>query len=180
MTLSKIEEILKEDGTPKKLFLPQGLVIPFIRYKKILRLRIRRTNPGEYSKYHIVSGSLMHPFRTRYFDEKTAIIVESELDAILLSQEIHEDVLIIALGAVRIRPDKKLADILDGMDHILISLDNDEAGNREYNDFWKVNFPQSYQHDVPDNYGKDPTEALLNGLDLYKWYMDGIEVSKQS
>jgi len=174
-----LEEILKDDGTPKKLFLPEGLVIPFIRYRKVLRLRIRRTNPGEYSKYYIVSGSSMYPFRTRYFDEKTAIIVESELDAILLSQEIKEDVLIIALGAVRIPPDKKLTDILNDMDHILIALDNDAAGIKGYNDFWKINFPRSVQHNISDGYGKDPTEAMLSGLDLYKWYLNGIERSKK-
>ncbi len=154
MALWGVDEILKDNGMPKKLFLPEGVVIPFIHYKKVMQLRIRRTNPGDYSKYHIVSGSSMHPYRIRYFDEKTAIIVESELDGILLSQEIHDDVLIVALGAARIRPDKKLADILNDMDHLLIALDNDDAGNWEYYDFWKKQFSKSYKHAIPKNMEK--------------------------
>jgi len=57
----------------------------------------------------------------------------------------------------------------------LISLDPDEAGNREYNEFWGKYFLKSCRHNIPDKYGKDPTEGMLAGLNLYKWYLDGMD-----
>ena len=165
-----MEKEKKESGEFKKIVFPCGLVIPYSKYNQCVRLRIRRANPGKYPKYHIVASSSMHPYRNRYHDENVAIIVESELDAILLCQEIKDDVLIIALGSVIIRPDERLTEILKNFDHILISLDTDEAGNTEYNNFWKKYFPNSRMFNIPEKYGKDHTEAMVNGFDLYKWY----------
>lgn len=65
------------------------------------------------------------------------------------------------------------------MDHILISLDTGEAGSREYNEFWKKYFPKSCLYGIPIEYGKDQTEAMLKGIDLYKWYLEGVETSKK-
>lgn len=149
---------------------PSGLVIPSIENGKIFRLHIRRFNPGNYSRYKRVAGSSSHLFVTGSYEYRTVVIVESELDAILLSQEIKDELMIIALGGVTFRPDKNLTEIIDAMDHVLIALDTDEAGSREYKKFWKEYFPKSRQYCIPPQYGKDPTEAMLNGLDLDRWY----------
>ena len=168
-----LEKVKNEDGSNRKLFLPPGLVIPFTDYGDVLRLRIRRP-AGESPKYYIVPGSSMHPFFIGYHSCKEAIVVESELDAILLSQELKGEVLIIALGAVKIRPDKRLTAALAKINHILIALDNDEVCNKEYNNFWKINFTRSIQHNIPDGYGTDPTEAMLIILELHHWYLIGV------
>ena len=166
-----LENIESEDYKKSTILSPpSGLVIPSIENGEIFRLRIRLFNPGSRSKYTMVAGSSSHLFVTGSYDSRTAVIVEAELDAILLSQETKDEVMIIALGGVTFRPDKRLTKIINTMDHILIALDNDEAGNRAYKDFWKKKFPKSRQYCIPPEYGKDPTEAALNGLDLDRWY----------
>ena len=172
-------ELKKETGKPKRLWFPRGLVIPIVSKGVVLRLRIRRPDPGEYSKYYIVPGSNMSPFYDEN-DASVAVIVESELDAILLSQELKNEALVIALGSVTNRPDKKLTDILrHSVDHILIALDTDNAGGKQCYDFWVKQFPKSSRCILPSKYGKDPTEAALNGLDLYKWFRVGLKIAKK-
>lgn len=168
-----------ENGFDETFWIPRGIVIPHVRNNQIVGLRIRRLPiRNEYSKYYIVPGSSTCPFCSRYSQENTAIVVESELDAILLSQAIPDDVLIIALGAPETRPDAKLTNILNDTENLLISLDTDEAGYREYFGFWKKYFPHAFPHFIPKQFGKDPTEARLNGLDIMQWYRDGIEITK--
>ena len=82
-----LPEDLKSDGTPRKMLIPAGLLIPGPD-----RIRIRRSTPGEYGKYHVVNGSRNAPLTINSElprDTTPAIIVESELDAILLCQELH-------------------------------------------------------------------------------------------
>ena len=79
----KKEEWGLEPG--KKLYFPSGLVIPW----QESRIRIRRDNPGEYPRYYNLPGSKNTPFLIGDPHETTAIIVESDLDAFLVSQEIY-------------------------------------------------------------------------------------------
>ena len=76
----------KEDGTDKKLWLPAGLVIPWVVNGDVHWLRIRRSDPGDGARYVTASGSSMAP-ATWNLERAAAVIVESELDGLLLSQE---------------------------------------------------------------------------------------------
>ena len=161
---------INDKGKLKKLWIPAGLVIPFIDMGNITRLRIRRTE-GE-PRYILIPGSDMRPM-TWNLGRCAAVIVESELDGILLNQEAGDLAGVVAMGTATAKPDRVTHDALKKTEMILISLDSDEAGARASWKFW----PETYGSKVkrwPCIKGKDPSEAMQNGLDLRSWIITGI------
>jgi DNA primase len=161
----KEEFALPADG--KKLVVPAGLVIPW----QDKRIRVRRKNDADaekYGKYYMVPGSDSEPriIGTPY--ETPAVIVESELDAILLAQEIKRPLFIVALGSVAIKPSPELLERLALCPVVLVALDNDEAGGKA-SQWWLENVPGCHRTLTPSRYGKDFGEAFKNGLDLEQW-----------
>ncbi|ADI37900.1 putative uncharacterized protein [Waddlia chondrophila 2032/99] len=132
-----LSEEIKENGNPRKLWLPKGIVIPSFKKTIPMKIKIRRDNwtkQDPLPKYIEVSGSKPSP--TIYGDTtKPIIIVESELDAILAQQEASHLVCSVALGGVSKKPDAKLDTILRQAPLILLSLDFDEAG-KKHCAFW--------------------------------------------
>jgi hypothetical protein len=157
----------------KKLFIPSGLVIPLIDSERTLRVQIRRDKPGEYGRYYVLPGSSSQPMIINQFkpcpESDPAIVTESGLDAILLNQEIRNSFTIVALGSAQIRPDEELAEILSRVPFIFVALDSDEAGGKQAVSYWLKTFDNAVRMPIPKQFGKDPTEALLNGLDLNLW-----------
>lgn len=161
---------VKENGKPKKLWLPAGLVIPYFLNGNIIRLRIRR--PEGEPRYYIVPGSDTKPM-TWNLDKKTLVILESELDGLLLNQEVGDLVGIVALGTATAKPDSHIHTALTGADLILVALDTDEAGAKASWSFW----PETYGAKAkrwPCIMGKDPSDAWKNGLDLRAWIVAGV------
>ncbi len=155
---------LKEDGTLKKLWLPGGLVIPTFAGNCVVRIRIRRLD-GE-PRYVVVSGSAMFPMM-RGNEGPVVVVVESELDAVLIEQEMQGKIRAVALGSVTIRPDDTATAMISKAPIVLISLDADEAGEQNSWTFWKANFPQVRVWPVP--VGKDPTDFFLAGGSIKAW-----------
>ena len=117
--------VQKDDGKPKKLWLPVGLVIPKRTADHIVKVKIRQ--PAGDPRYYLVPGSdttgpLLIP------GGPACIVVESELDAILLYQEAGDLAATIALGSVSIKPDQEAAATLERAETILLALDADKAG----------------------------------------------------
>jgi DNA primase len=161
----------KEDGKPRRIWLPMGLVIPDFDQARIIRLKIRRSSPAEGSRYVFVAGSISLPMAWGV-DKKIIILVESELDLLLLAQEAGDMVGVIAMGSAQIRPDQKTDKVLREADLIQVSLDSDQAGGKEAWGFWKKNYQNARRWPVP--FGKDPTEAAQKGLDIRAWVMAGL------
>ena len=162
-----LPEEIKPDGTPRKMLIPAGLLIPGPD-----RIRIRRSAQGEYGKYHVVNGSGNAPLIINSNlprDDTPAIIVESELDAILLCQELHEDLLIIATGSTANGPSAQIIDDLRQRPFVLVSLDSDNAGAKASWAKWINVLPNGQRAPVPMSWGKDHTEAHLDGHDLNQW-----------
>lgn len=158
------------DGKSKKLWLPFGLVIPCFADGKIIRLRIRRAE-GE-PRYVIVAGADTRPM-TWNLDRKIIVIVESELDGWLVWQEAGDLVGVISLGTAQSKPDALTHEALAKAETLLIALDNDDAGAKAAWRFW----PETYVLKVvrwPCIRGKDPSDALQNGLDIRSWIIAGI------
>jgi hypothetical protein len=180
-----LQEELKENGKPKKLFLPAGVIIPYISGGNLQRVRIRRQDPDidPKERYRILSGSSMGPMimgdNRRFF-----VIVESELDALLLHQEIKELAGVIALGSAQKRPDKLTDELLRRAELILVALDNDEQrddgknpGAKEAWGWWMNQFNQARR--LPPIFGKDPGEMWKAGVSLKDWLEVGIEEESQ-
>ena len=161
---------LNNQRREKKLYLPQGLVIPHMVDGKPHKLRIRRFSADTANKYQVVQGSNSNPMVLG--QGESIIIVESELDAFLINQFAGDLVKSVALGSVAIKPDSELTATLHGAKIILISLDNDEAGGKAMWGWWQRYFPNSRRW--PVLMGKDPSEGFQQGLDIRNWIIAGL------
>lgn len=168
-----LEPTLRADGTEwKQLWLPGGLVIPWVVGGDVHRLRVRRTEPGDGPRYVIASGSSAGPM-TWNLERAAVVIVESELDGLLLSQEAGDLCGVVALGNAQAKPDRATHKALTKAVCILVSLDSDTAGARASWAFWPTTYGKRARR-WPTVSGKDASEARANGLDLRAWVIAGI------
>lgn len=163
---------LKEDGQERRQWLPGGLVIPHIVNGAVHRLRVRREAPGDGARYVVVSGSSPAPM-AMHVDRAATIIVESELDALLLSQEAGDLAGVVALGSAQAKPDTRTHGVLSNSSVILVSLDTDEAGAKASWAFWPATYGGTARR-WPSIGGKDASDARLAGLDLRAWVVAGL------
>ena len=160
--------------TGRKMLIPSGLVIPGPG-----RIRIRRNNPGEYGKYYVLPGSSPAPMKIGDPYENAAVIVESELDAILLCQEIRRPVFVVATGTTAIRPDSSIAEELvmrlNECPVVLIAMDTDDPGGKAARQ-WLDEMHNAYRAMIPPELGKDITDAYLRGVDLNVWLSAAMDL----
>lgn len=167
-----LSPLLKEDGTERRLWLPGGLVIPWIVGGDVHRLRVRRSEPGDGARYVIVSGSSSVPMVLNP-DRAAAVIVESELDGLLLTQAAGDLCSVVAMGTATAKPDRATHEALTRAVCILISLDTDTAGARAAWTFWSKQYGKRAKR-WPTVQGKDASDAMANGLDLWAWIIAGL------
>lgn len=173
---------VRDDGKPKRLWLPRGIVIPQMLDGEIRRLRIRRLDAdrAEFNaghKYHVVEGSEMQPLwlecRTQLRDGQGAVVVvETELDACMLHALAGDLVHALALGTCNVRHlPARLFERLKESLVILVALDADEAGAQGW-PRWQETFPAARRWPVP--VGKDPGDAYARGEDMRLWLLSGM------
>lgn len=158
----------KEDGRARMLWLPRGLVIPYVIGGVIQRLRIRR-NEGE-PRYYVVPGSSMS-IMIIGADRRAFVTVESELDAIACAAA-TDLAGAVAMGSSHAKPDAGAYTILKNSLQILNALDYDKAGADAYA-WWKNTFGVKCDR-WPVPVGKDPGEAYAMGKDLGAWIKAGL------
>jgi len=163
-----LDDVPRDDGRPKALWIPRGLVIPYIVDGIIYRIRIRRPDEGG-PRYYVLPGSsmammLVEPARRAF------VIVESELDAIACAAATSLAGAV-GLGSVAAKPDAAAMEVLSRALQILNALDYDVAGAKAMA-WWSENFPRCDRWPVP--MGKDPGEAAQMGTDLKKWIETGL------
>jgi hypothetical protein len=170
-----LEPVFKDDGTPKKIRIPLGLTIPLCQDGKIYRIRIRRPKFALRSerdpRYYLLRGSDTRSLVLGH-DREIYVLVESELDAILLSQEAGDLVGVIALGNAQARPDQDAKLALTRCKLILVALDGDKAGAKEAWKWWLHHF--SHARRWPP-IAKDPGEMFQQGVNLQTWIEGGID-----
>lgn len=163
-------EISQKTGKAKKLWIAQGLVIPFCLDAVVLRIRIRRgESPPDESRYRNVSGSNMQPM-TLWADQQAVVVVESELDCLLINQEAGELVGTVALGSAAMKPDSELHRRLMASKMVLVSLDSDAPGAKSVA-FWR-RYPGFKRW--PAIKGKDVTEQWKAGIPVRTWIQAGL------
>jgi hypothetical protein len=169
-----LQEIINQ-GKRKKLWLPAGLIIPQTYKGEIIRLRVRRFESSDsWGRYIVISGSATCPIRLPAI-EGVYLVVESELDALLLSQFTSNLTSIIATGSAQSRPDRKLHGELQKARLILIALDSDLAGAKQTHQWWLKQYDSAKWWPIPIQYGKDPGEAFEAGLDLESWVKAALD-----
>ena len=173
------EEINEKTLKPKKIWIPIGLVIPFIcdtvseagiqeTKQIILRIRIRR--PEGNPPYYVIPGSSM-AIMIIGRERRAFVVIESELDAIATAAAC-ELTGAVAMGSSHAKPDQETYDILKNSLQILNALDYDAAGAKAMH-WWDEQFPDNCDR-WPVPRGKDPGEACQMGTDLNMWIKAGL------
>jgi hypothetical protein len=189
-----LEQVLKPDGTPKKLWIPSGLVIPLIERRgddpapSVRRIRIRRfadggwhprQKPGERKncqiepKYYVLPGPSAGCM-THGLPHRAAVVVENWLDGIMLAGQVGDLCAVVALGSASAKPGPALTTVLEECAVILVALDlGDEkhAGAKAWL-WWKETFPRARRWPVPA--GKDAGEAFAAGHSMEGWIKAGL------
>ncbi len=165
-----LNTVTKADGRKKRLWLPKGIVIPYVRGEEIIRVRIRRFETEGPRYYFVPGGSpeimVLGP------NAKAHVVVESELDGILVFQECRDiEAGAIAMGSSHAKPDKPSHMVLSGSLSILNALDFDQAGAKA-SSWWEEQYPRCERWPVP--IGKDPGEAYQAGIDIREWVRAGL------
>jgi len=166
------------DAEREKIWIPRGIVIPAVRGGELIRLRVRRSQ-GE-PKYYVVPGSRGYvliarpnrPRRVKIREIRAWIIVESEFDALACAwAQPHAGA--IGLGSALMKPDAGIYTHLKGADALLISLDNDRAGE-EAARWWVKTFSNARLW--PSPLGKDPGEFVSReGTEVLRdWILEGL------
>jgi hypothetical protein len=163
------------DGREKKLWIPRGLVIPYIRHQQLQRLRFRRFEEDEYPRYYVLPGSSRAPMwmrRTAEAGPEAVAVVETELDGIMLWERAGDLVHVAALGSSSAKPhDPELLRVLDSADRILVSLDHDQGGLKGLR-WWRDRYASATYWPVP--VGDDPGDAYAEGVDIREWILEGL------
>ena len=164
-----LEQVLKDDGTPKKLWIPAGLVIPMMEGDAVRRIRIRRFGENE-PRYYVLPGSTMTGM-SYGLPQRAAVIVESELDAIMLASQVGDFCAVVALGSSSSKPDTRTCELLARCAVILVALDCDDAGAKACA-WWQAEFHQAKRWPVPA--AKDPGDAYAAGISMVNWVKAGL------
>lgn len=163
------------DNPEKKICLPRGPVIPSLVDGKVSKLKIRDLDWKEgdsFGKYKLIPGSSNHTAVIGFRSNQTVVIVESEFDAMLLTQEIGEFCTCVALGGASNRPDPATCAWLKQKTLILYSLDCDPAG-REHYDYWRSHFLNLRPWQAETR--KSPADSyVLDQVNLREWFEAGV------
>lgn len=162
---------IKSDGRAKKLWIPRGLIIPLLVDGDVWRVRIRRDGDGLVGpRYYVLPGSSSR-ILVCGGDPRAAVIVETELDAMMLACRAGDLCTAVALGSVAVKPDAEChAAIAEAM-RILVALDLDDAGGKAMA-WWRAHYRQAERWPVID--GKDPGEMVQRGGDVRTWILCGL------
>lgn len=196
----------KPDGKPKRVWIPKGLCIPvFAASGELLRVKIRLApapaGAPERPKYLPLpqTEKCTAPLVVRSTPTDAAIdtptdsvppanstvwqVVESELDALLLAQEIGrlghnagQGVNVVAMGSASYRPDAATWADLQAAPLVLVSLDFDDAGNKAACLWWEKHLAPGRFKLWPVPEGKDPCDAWRAGWNLAEWTKQGLSV----
>lgn len=177
---------IKPDGKELKLWLPEGLIIPWGSDGKITRIKIRRPNiqkKGEL-KYYLVPGSspTMSVYGKR--DARVILALEAELDAVLLWQEVRNLGVTVMAGPTSSRPNVEETAMLSQAEVIVLAFNFgkmeadgtfklDESGVK-CSQWWLDEFPAAIRRPIPPRFGKDPGEGVKAGLDMREWMLAAL------
>lgn len=169
-----------KDGKKIKFAVQAGLIIPLIKKGKVQRIRIRLKEPYQNQKYIPVQGGANSEPALYSRASSGYVVVESDLDGILIAQEVGDIITVLATGATGYRPTVSQMEGLKKAICILVCMDfdkkpEDPKKNRpgaEASKFWLDTFPRAERWSVPE--GKDPGEAYQKGLDVRKWVLAGL------
>ena len=172
---------IKENGKPKKLWLPAGIVIPVMKGGVAVRVKVRRSNQDveqdrkrtpdrDPLRYYALPGSKPDFMALGHGD--AVVVVESALDALLVHQEAGDLVSCMAVDSAQAKPDAQAAARLQAAPVVLVALDSDQAGAKAAWTWWTAHVPNARRW--PPVGGKDQGEMFQAGKDIRTWVQAGM------
>lgn len=159
----------KAQWGPLQVWLPAGVVIPWIIDGVIWRVNIRRLDGSE-PKYIQPAGCANGLFNADFLKPGcTAVLCEGEFDAMAIEQRLKHkpDIVPVATGSVTGSRIYRWIGKLALCSSVFVAFDADEPGDKE-SDFWLDVFPRAFRcrplrHDVSD--------MLVAGDDIESWLL---------
>lgn len=167
------------EGKPKKIWLPEGLVLPMLAHGRVVKIKVRRSDEAMQRllpelRYWEVPGS-MKIFHRYGREAAVWVLVETERDAAMIWSKVRDiGIGAMATGGASKRPDADSAAMLFSTELILNALDADQAGAVNSARFWDREFPQAKRWPAPPSMGKDAGDAFGAGLDVRAWVLAGL------
>lgn len=146
-----------------------GIAIPWLEGSVFSMVNVRRP-PGSDPKYMAMRGSRrggIYPSRRAILPGRPLVVVEGELDALLLGQELGDLASVVTLGSAGTRPDAAILGAMLPASPWYIATDADPAG-----DGAAAGWPASARRVRPPAWYKDWTEARQDGVCLRRWWGD--------
>lgn len=167
---------LNDNGNPKKVWLPRGIVIPWEIEGEMWRVNIRRPltpqqiEAGE-QKYIGPAGFAMGLYNAEKITaDKPAVLVEGELDALTVQQHAGDIVVPVATGATSHARRLKWITRLALPPLVLVSFDSDDAGEAAAA-YWIDALPNAKRWRP---YWGDANDLARAGADVRAWIAAGL------
>lgn len=161
---------VSSNGKPKGLWLPRGVVIPWLVDSELWGIRVRRAT-GEPKYYFIPGGQASGLFNAgRLTPNQLAVIVEGELDALTICQA---GFVAVATGSTHGARRTRWIARLATADPVLVAYDNDDAGNSAAG-YWCAALPNAKRWRP---YWGDPNQLLQDGASITWWIATGLNIA---
>lgn len=148
----------------KPLWLPKGIVIPCVVGDVLWRVNVRRWAGDQ--RYVALAGSASTLYHADLLDfSRPALLLESELDALLVQQEASDLVTALATGGSTGARHPVWVQYLARAPETLIGYDADERGE-EASIWWLAHQPRARR---VSPMAKDPSEMHLLGQSVRAW-----------
>jgi hypothetical protein len=172
----------------KKVWIPRGIVIPWVIERQLWKVSIRRPDPDierdrergieHPAKYVSIAGGSNGLYGIDTFNyERPAVIVEGEFDKLILSQVVGSEANVFATGSTAKGRGEKWALLIAQSPTILIAYDADEGGEKAMREYWLKYLPQALPWQP---WAKDINAMYLEGQDLHEWLRMGVELAQPS
>lgn len=149
-----------------EVWVDRGITIPWFAGEEVWKIQVRRAvRPGERWKYSCVKGGGECLFGA-LGNQDAAFVVEGELDAMLLHQEVGECAGVVTLGSAAAPVNPEALWRLLPVGSLLVAYDADAEGQKGAERWAGLS---SRVRRIRPPAGKDLTEAWLAGKDLRKW-----------
>jgi len=163
----------------RRMWLPRGIVIPWIHASHLWGLNIRRPN-GDVEpdakedwkgrKYQRAAGSTNALYGADALDGRPVALVEGEFDALAIRQETDE-VAAVATGSTAWARAPRWRALLRCAPVVLVCFDPEEAGEQAA-EYWTETLPNAYRWRP---HLHDAAEMLEADADIARWIDEGLD-----
>lgn len=156
-------------GRAKRLWLPRGIVIPWLIDGELWGIRIRR--PQGDPKYYWIPGGTPALYRADTLTpDRPAVLVEGEIDALTIAQAAGDLAGVVATGSTHGGRRVRWLARLNAAPAVLVAYDADDAGEAAAH-YWLSALSNARRWRP---YWSDPNDMARDGVDVRGWVAAGL------